>query len=312
MESRKLSLDSYLHQLVMRPGLIDSSSEFRTFLELDLARNDQKGHIVSCNYCWVFFYLLLMLRVRVCVLLFIVDVVMTVHMLDNSKKTFKIKSSARSADVAALMAQKLRLNQRLATTFMLFVSTSTTERSLQVRKNKTKKQILSYFIIIERRMIIRWMCCVVGVKERAWCIAKRCFDAKTCKACQHRCPTPSIVVCCTYKQWQTCWRATTQATTRSCCASPRCTRRRSSDRPANRTSRSRPWSTAICRAPVSSDARRRSGRRTFCTRTVRCRPPTPARLASPTSLHCANARTTALSSLTRSNPSISLAFLRKF
>eukprot|EP00019_Armaparvus_languidus_P005869 CAMPEP_0168601382 /NCGR_PEP_ID=MMETSP0420-20121227/13408_1 /TAXON_ID=498008 /ORGANISM="Pessonella sp." /LENGTH=98 /DNA_ID=CAMNT_0008639777 /DNA_START=98 /DNA_END=391 /DNA_ORIENTATION=- len=93
MESRKLSLDSYLHQLVMRPGLIDSSSEFRTFLELDLARNDQK------------------------------DVVMTVHMLDNSKKTFKIKSSARSADVAALMAQKLRLNQRLATTFMLFVST---------------------------------------------------------------------------------------------------------------------------------------------------------------------------------------------
>ena len=71
---------------------------------------------------------------------------MTVHMLDNSKKTFKIKSSARSADVAALMAQKLRLNQRLATTFMLFVSTSTTERSLQVRKkNKKTNSFLFYY-----------------------------------------------------------------------------------------------------------------------------------------------------------------------
>jgi hypothetical protein len=61
-----------------------------------------------------------------------IDVVMTIHMLDNSKKTFKVKSSARSAAVAALMAQKLRLAPRHAKTFMLFVSTPTTERSLQV------------------------------------------------------------------------------------------------------------------------------------------------------------------------------------
>jgi histidine ammonia-lyase len=43
MEGRKLSLDSYLHQLVMRPGLLEASSELRTFLELDRARNDEKG-----------------------------------------------------------------------------------------------------------------------------------------------------------------------------------------------------------------------------------------------------------------------------
>ena len=65
MESRKLSLDSYLHQLVMRPGLIDSSSEFRTFLELDLARNDQKGHIPYAIIVGCIVFLLLMLRVCV-------------------------------------------------------------------------------------------------------------------------------------------------------------------------------------------------------------------------------------------------------
>lgn len=101
MENRKIGLGSFLQQLAMRDGLLDSDPDLRAFLELDLPRDKQDERLI------------------------------TVFLLDNSKKAFKVKPLLRSSELCALLANKSRLSDADARTFAVFVVTDETERALQ-------------------------------------------------------------------------------------------------------------------------------------------------------------------------------------
>jgi hypothetical protein len=101
MENRKIGLGSFLQQLAMRDGLIDGDPDVRAFLELDLPRDKQDEQLI------------------------------TVFLLDNSKKAFKVKPLLRSSELCALLASKSRLSDADARTFAVFVVTDETERALQ-------------------------------------------------------------------------------------------------------------------------------------------------------------------------------------
>jgi hypothetical protein len=101
METRKIGLGTFLQQLALREGLIDSDGDLRAFLELDVPRSKQEEQLI------------------------------TVFLLDNSKKAFKVKPLLRSSELCAMMASKLRLSDAEARTFAVFVVTDETERALQ-------------------------------------------------------------------------------------------------------------------------------------------------------------------------------------
>lgn len=102
MENRKIGLGSFLQQLALREGLIENDADLRAFLELDVPRDKQEEQLI------------------------------TVFLLDNAKKAFKVKPLLRSSELCAMMASKLRLGDAEARTFAVFVVTDdNTERALQ-------------------------------------------------------------------------------------------------------------------------------------------------------------------------------------
>ena len=102
MENRKIGLGSFLHQLIVRDGLVQTDPDLRSFLELDSARAAAAA-----------------------------DAVVSVYLLDNSKKTFKVAPRVRAAALSAQLAAKLRLAPADAATFALCVRSGETDRALQ-------------------------------------------------------------------------------------------------------------------------------------------------------------------------------------